>query len=259
MAWEKLAVAGVAKRRLLIQLLQLGLPIVPYDEREGGLGFDLISSFSNNERVMIGHANGIITIDLAETLDDRREALRISLGEPYRTMLGHFRHEIGHYYQKELVIGDAAWEECRALFGDERASYRDGIARHYKFGAPEGWEAAYISDYATMHPWEDFAECFAHYLHITGTLQTAAAAAVVLEATRVRGTTDHDIRPEEDYADLGIERMLDDWKWLSLMFNRVNRAMGQGDLYPFQLPEPVQQKLAYVHRLVSGVRSRAAT
>jgi hypothetical protein len=103
-----------------------------------------------------------------------------------------------------------------------------------------------------MHPWEDFAECFAHYLHITGTLQTAAAAGVVLEAHRVRGTSDHDIRPEESYAELGVERMLDDWRWLSLMFNRVNRAMGHGDLYPFQLPEPVQRKIAYVHRLVTA-------
>ncbi len=250
-AWEKLAEAGVAKRRLLIQLLGLGLPIRPYYVEEGGLGFDLISSMSDNKPVMIGHANGIITIDLAETLDARREALRVSLGEPYRTMLGHFRHEIGHYYQKELVQGEAAWEECRALFGDERASYRDALARHYKFGAPDGWGESFISEYATMHPWEDFAECFAHYLHITGTLETAAAAGVVMEAERMPGTTDHDIIPEGSYARLGIERMLDDWKWMSLMFNRVNRAMGQRDLYPFSLPGPVQRKLAYVHELVT--------
>ena len=127
--------------------------------------------------MIIGHANGIITIDLAETLDLHRETLRISLGEPYRTMLGHFRHEIGHYYQWQLVSEEPLVSECRALFGDERASYSEAIDRHYRLGAPDDWPASYISSYATMHPWEDFAECFAHYLHITGTLATAARSA----------------------------------------------------------------------------------
>ena len=249
MAWEKLADTGVAKRRLMVQLLDLGLPIMPFWQREGGLGFDLLSSFSGT-RVSIGHANGIITIDLAESLDAHREALRVRLGEPYRTMLGHFRHEIGHYYQSVLITDEPTWHACRALFGDERASYRDAIARHYASGAPENWAESFISEYATMHPWEDFAECFAHYLHISGTLDTAAAAGVVLDSKRVAGIVDHDIVPAHDYRDLGIGRMLDDWHWLSLMFNRVNRAMGQRDLYPFELPDPVIEKLAFVHDLV---------
>ena len=248
-AWEKLADTGVAKRRLIVQLLDLGLPITPYWQREGGLGFDLLSSFSGS-RVSIGHANGIITIDLAESLDAHREALRVRLGEPYRTMLGHFRHEIGHYYQSVLITDEATWDACRALFGDERASYRDAIARHYAVGAPDDWAVSFISEYATMHAWEDFAECFAHYLHISGTLDTAAAAGVVLDSTRVSGIVDHDIVPAHDYRELGIGRMLDDWHWLSLMFNRVNRAMGQRDLYPFDLPDPVVAKLAFVHGLV---------
>ncbi|WP_210413920.1 zinc-binding metallopeptidase family protein [Protaetiibacter larvae] len=253
-AWEKLADAGIAKRRLIVQLLELGLPIVPYDEREGGLGFDLLSSLSANAPVMIGHANGIITIDLAETLDARREALRVSLGEPYRTMLGHFRHEIGHYYQKELIVDEASWEACRALFGDERASYRDALDRHYSVGAPANWRASFISEYATMHPWEDFAECFAHYLHLRNTLATAAAAGMVLQADRAPGIVDHDIVPETDYPRDELERMLDDWGWLSLFFNRVSRAMGQRDLYPFELPAPVRAKLAFIHRLVTPYR-----
>jgi len=249
-AWEKLADAGVAKRRLMVQLLELGLPIVPFYEREGGLGFDLLSSFSENKPVMIGHANGIVTIDLAETLDARREALRVSLGEPYRTMLGHFRHEIGHYFQNVLIRDTATWDECRALFGDERASYRDALTRHYRDGAPENWRESYISEYATMHPWEDFAECFAHYLHIRNTLATAAAAGMVLQTDRAPGIVDHDIVPESDYSDATSEQMLADWAWVSLFFNRVNRAMGQRDLYPFELPEPVHEKLAFLHRLI---------
>ena len=249
-AWEKLADAGVAKRRLMVQLLELGLPIVPFYEREGGLGFDLLSSYSENKPVMIGHANGIITIDLAETLDARREALRVSLGEAYRTMLGHFRHEIGHYFQNVLITDDATWAECRALFGDERASYRDALTRHYRDGAPENWRESFISEYATMHPWEDFAECFAHYLHIRNTLATASGAGMVLHADRAPGIVDHDIVPTSDYSDTPSESMLEDWAWVSLFFNRVNRAMGQRDLYPFELPAPVHEKLGFLHRLI---------
>ncbi|MCS0499892.1 zinc-binding metallopeptidase family protein [Protaetiibacter mangrovi] len=247
-AWEKLAAAGVAKRRLMVQLLQLGLPIVPYYEREGGLGFDLLSSLAEGHPVMIGHANGIITIDLAETLDARREALRVSLGEPYRTMLGHFRHEVGHYYQGVLITDEAGWEECRALFGDERASYQDALDRHYTYGAPEGWRTSFISEYATMHPWEDFAECFAHYLHIRATLDTASAAGMVLDSERAARIVDHDVVPRSEYPD--AELMLDDWQWVSLFFNRVNRAMGQHDLYPFELSPPVHEKLGFIDRLI---------
>ncbi|MET0579810.1 MAG: putative zinc-binding metallopeptidase [Ilumatobacteraceae bacterium] len=250
-ALEKLAETSVAKRRLIVQLLELGLPIVPFHERDGGLGFDLVSSRSG-ERVIIGHASGIITIDLAETLDLHREMLRISLGEPYRTMLGHFRHEIGHYYQWQLASEEPLVSECRALFGDERVSYSEAIDRHYRFGAPDDWPASYISSYATMHPWEDFAECFAHYLHITGTLAPAARSAVTMAADRSRGFLAADVVPRRSYADASADEMLSDWRWLSLMFNRINQTMGKGDLYPFTLVGPVVEKLAFVHRLVTN-------
>ena len=160
--------------------------------------------------MIIGHAGGVITIDVVESLDDYRESLRVRLGEPYRTMLGHFRHEVGHYYQNILVeTGSGATrylDECRTLFGDEQASYSDAIARHYATGAPEGWEETFISEYATMHPWEDFAECFAHYLHITDTIETSREAGMVLHADRVRFTAPRDIVPLESYADEPIER-----------------------------------------------------
>jgi hypothetical protein len=250
-AREKLADTGVATRRLLVQLMELGLPIVPWDEEDGGLGFDMKSSFSG-EKVMIGHANGIITMDLAETLSDHRERLRVVLGEPYRTMLGHFRHEVGHYYQWVLASEDPLLTECRSIFGDERASYSDAINRHYRFGPDDGWEERFISSYATMHPWEDFAETWAHYLHITCTLSTAAKGALRMEADRTRGLIADDVVPRLDYADATIEEILADWKWVSLLFNRVNRAMGKDDLYPFVLVEPVVRKLDYVHRLVRG-------
>jgi hypothetical protein len=251
-ALEKLAEASKAKRRLLIQLAELGLPVEPYHQRDGGLAFDLLSSRSGDGPVTTGHASGVVTIDLVETLDDHRERLRIQLGEPYRTMLGHFRHEVGHYYQWILVEQGPRIDECRELFGDERASYSDALDRHYRVGAPDGWEASYISEYATMHPWEDFAETFAHYLHITDTLTTAGTAGMVIETDRFPGVLDHDLRPADSYSELGIDRLLDDWRWLSLFFNAVNHAMGKDDLYPFRIVEPVERKLAFVHDVVTS-------
>ena len=169
-------------------------------------------------------------------------------------MLGHFRHEVGHYYQNILVENgsgaDEYLDECRELFGDERAGYSDAIARHYKFGAPDGWEETYISEYATMHPWEDFAECFAHYLHITDTIDTSREAGLVLKADRVRFSAPRDIVPLESYVDEPIERLLFDWRWLSLFFNRVNTAMGKNPVYPFEIPEAVVAKLGFVHRVI---------
>jgi len=255
-ARSALARVAVDKRRLLIQVMELGLPITPHYERPGGLAFDLVSSHSG-QRVTIGHANGVITIDLAESQGDYREQLRVRLGEPYRTMLGHFRHEIGHYYQRILLgragdgpASEALWEECRTLFGDERASYKDARKRHYSEGAPEGWTSSYISDYATMHPWEDFAETFAHYLHITGTLQTAAAVGIHLDAA-VTNLRDTDVVPRESYEDEPIQGLLNDWEWMSEAFNRINRSMGFGDLYPFDLVLPVRHKLGFIHEIVT--------
>lgn len=249
-ALEKLAKTEEAKRRLLLQLADLGLPIVGWDIRKGGLGFDLISSLSDGKPVTIGHSNGIITIDLAESLDDRREALRVRLGEPYRTILGHLRHEVGHYFQNVLLTDDEAWGRSRELFGDERANYREALARYYKVGAPSDWRDGFISEYATMHPWEDFAETFAHYLHITGTLQTAAVIGIRLDA-KVTNLRDTDVVPRVSYETEPVQRLLTDWEWMSQGFNRINRSMGFGDLYPFTIPNPVRHKLAFVHDIVT--------
>ncbi|OBI44444.1 putative zinc-binding metallopeptidase [Mycobacterium sp. E796] len=255
-AVEKLASTAVALRRLVYQLIDIGLPIDPYWRKDGGLAFDLLSSYSGRERVVIGHADGVITIDLVESLDAYREALRVNLGEPYRTMLGHFRHEVGHYYQNVLVEQDPGaaryLDECREIFGDERVDYQAEMARHYKFGAPPDWGDSYISEYATMHPWEDFAECFAHYLHIADTMATTREAGMILHADRVRFSVPRDIVPLASYDVAPIEHLLEDWKWLALFFNQVNTAMGKNPLYPFHIPPPVVCKLAFVHKVIRG-------
>ncbi|WP_284224245.1 zinc-binding metallopeptidase family protein [Mycobacterium antarcticum] len=254
LAREKLVPTAAALRRLVYQLVDLGLPIDPFWRREGGLAFDLLSSYTTGAKVIIGHAGGVVTIDVVESLDDYRESLRVRLGEPYRTMLGHFRHEVGHYYQNILIETGSGAEEyladCRALFGDERVSYSDAIARHYRSGAPANWNESFISEYATMHPWEDFAECFAHYLHIADTMDTSREAGMVLLADRVRFAAPGDIIPLDGYTDQPVERMLSDWHWMSLFFNRVNTAMGRDPLYPFEIPPAVVAKLGFVHEVI---------
>ena len=261
-AVEKLVSTGIALRRLIYQLIDIGLPVDPFWRKDGGLAFDLLSSYSRGERVVIGHADGVITIDLVESLDDYRESLRVRLGEPYRTMLGHFRHEVGHYYQNILVETDPGaaryLDECREIFGDERADYQDEIARHYKFGAPANWSDSYISEYATMHPWEDFAECFAHYLHITDTIDTSRESGLVLRADMARFSVPRDIVPPTSYDDASIEELLDDWKWMAMFFNRVNTAMGKNPLYPFDIPPAVVRKLAFVHKVIRETAGTAA-
>ncbi|MCG2802379.1 MAG: putative zinc-binding peptidase [Cellulomonas sp.] len=253
-ALERLAETGKAKRRLLVGLADLGLPVEPYWLVDGGLAFDLLSSQSGRGPVVIGHAGGVITIDLAESLDALREQLRVTLGEPYRTMLGHFRHEVGHYYQWQLVERPAGslLDECREVFGDERASYADALTQHYASGAPAGWETGFISEYATMHPWEDFAETFAHYQHILDTLGTVAHGGLRIDASALLGSRSQDVVPRTSYADVPMAVALEDWQWVSYELNRANRAMGKGDLYPFTIPVAVGRKLDLVHRIVTS-------
>jgi hypothetical protein len=232
-----------AKRRAIMQLLDLGLPGVGPDQP----AFDLLSS--DHEPVATGHADGVITIDLAETDDARREQRRAEFGEPYRTMLGHLRHELGHYFQPLIVAGDDGWTECRRLFGDEREDYERALARHYSCGAPADWPQRHVSAYATMHPWEDWAETFAHYLHIRDTLQTAAEYGVTVQGPRaVRRDRSLKATPRPEAGDRGFDEVLDNWLPLTYALNAVNRSMGRDDLYPFTLAEPVIEKLRFVHR-----------
>ena len=195
-----------AKRRLVYQLLDLGLPLDSWQDRANGLGYDMLSS--EGGPVTIGHQDGIITIDLAETDDPTREKVRQDMGEAYRTMLGHLRHETGHWYWYELVETPGLVEPFRELFGDERASYQESIDRHYASGPPADWPERFVSAYATMHPWEDFAETFAHYLHIRDTLQTAAAYGVRIDVPAGEDlVADPDVEVEHEPFDA----ILSDW------------------------------------------------
>ena len=242
------AAAEAAKRRLVYQLLLLGLPLGP------DLGFDLLSS--ERRPVMTGHADGLITLDLAESDDASREQRRADMEEPYRTLLGHFRHEIGHYYWPVLVEQAGRLDRCRELFGDERGDYQAALDAHYEQGAPEGWEQRYVSAYATMHPWEDWAETWAHYLHIRDTLQTAGEFGVSVAGPAAvpdpQLASEPSPEPQSSFA-----AIVASWIPLTYALNAINRSMGSGDLYPFVLAGPAIDKLAFVHACVEGPPPRS--
>jgi hypothetical protein len=241
----------MAKRRLIFQLAELGLPVIPRDEGASrGLAFDLLSSAET--KVVTGHDNGVITLDLAEADHEHREHLRQQLGEPYRTLLGHFRHEIGHYYWPILVDEPDVLDACRVLFGDDREDYSLAVKRHYDAppDAGQSWWRTHISHYATMHPYEDWAETFAHYLHIVDTLQTAESfglSALSPGVARWHPPGDRVTRPDGSSS---FGEMVDKWLELSYALNQINRSMGHVDLYPFVLASTVIRKLAFVDHLI---------
>jgi hypothetical protein len=247
------AEAEGAKRRLVFELASLELPIESWKQRPGGLAFELLSSA--DEPVTTGHADGVITLDLDETDPAHRERMRVRLGEPYRTVLGHFRHEIGHYYEPLLAPeGSAAREQFREMFGDEREDYQQALDRHYRDGPPSDWALSHVSAYATMHPWEDFAETFAHYLHIRDTLQTAAAYGVRVDGPAIATTDPFPLRAWADERPTDVEAMLDTWIPMTYALNAISRSMGESDLYPFVLSPAVEAKLTFIDGLI---RNRA--
>ena len=243
-AMVEFAAAEAAKRRLVVELTELGLDIVDRTaDPDGGLAFDLLSSEAAGEQVMTGHDNGLITLNLAEGDDVHREQLRVSMGEPYRTLLGHFRHEVGHYYSFVLAGSGENKAAFDAVFGDQNADYQAALDRHYSQGAPAGWEQNYVSSYATMHPSEDWAETFAHYLHIRDTIDTAAAFGMAPAGATLANPL---------ATDAGFDHIISIWIPLTWSLNMINRSMGHPDLYPFVLPPKVLDKMRLVHRLVTG-------
>ncbi|HEX2943164.1 MAG TPA: putative zinc-binding metallopeptidase, partial [Rhodopila sp.] len=204
-------------------------------------------------KVMTGHDNGLITIALIEADDAERERRRAQMQEPYRSLLGHFRHEVGHYFWDVLVRDGDKLDAFRAMFGDDRQDYGAALQRHYENGPPADWQAQYVSQYASTHPWEDWAETWAHYLHIVDTLEMAAAFGIRVRPRLVKEetlTAEIDLDPYR--GDASMQQIIDAWLPLTFAINSLNRAMGQPDLYPFMLSAAVVAKLDFVHRLVHG-------
>ncbi|WP_084544636.1 zinc-binding metallopeptidase family protein [Derxia gummosa] len=239
-----------AKRRLLYTLLCLGLPFPPKTEDpEHGLSFHFLEQVDPAQRVLTGHDHGLITLNIAEADDAHREAMRTSMHEPYRTLVGHFRHESGHYYWDRLIDGSPWLEECRALFGDDRADYGEALQHHYNEGPPADWSTRFVSSYATAHPWEDWAECWAHYLHFMDGLETAAAWGLKLETVTPGASPVIAQAPGVNDAAVG-PALVERWLPVSQFINAMTRSLGLHDGYPFQMPPAVVAKLEFIHKVV---------
>ena len=254
-------------------LLALGLPIVDrHDDPESGLAFEFLAdpdpsvefsdSLGGHSRVMTGHRGGKITINLAEADPSAREGIRKQMNELYRTLLGHFRHEIGHYYWSQLVESTPWLEQARVLFGDERQEYADALERYYREGPAADWPQHYISAYASAHPWEDWAETWAHYLHMVDTLETAHDFGYSIKGRKVmqpsavlKNAMQHAYDPAARNAT--FDTLLGDWINLTVAMNSLNRSMGLPDAYPFVLLSEAAEKLRFVHRLIRQSVNRA--
>lgn len=239
-----------AKRRLIFTLLQLRLPLLGMGAKQA-LRFRLLADERvdtgavdppDQEPIHIGHEDGCLTVDVGEADDAHREAIRKRMHEPYRTMLGHLRHEIGHYYWYVLVDGTPLQPAFRALFGDERNGYEAALKNHYECAPLDTWQQWFVSAYASAHPWEDFAETWAHYIHILDTLETASAAMMATAGGVI-------ISPLPLVAERPFAAMLDAWRSLSVCLNQLNRSMGMRDAYPFAVTDRVAEKLGFIHEI----------
>jgi hypothetical protein len=251
-----------AKHRMFYSLMRLGLPLMTRAENPvTGLAFDFLvdpaESYRMGPPVLTGHLNGLITMNIAEADDVERERRRMLFGEYYRTLLGHFRHEIGHYFWNVLVRQDQSLWDFRALFGDESQNYAAALQRHHTYGPPDDWAEGYVSAYATCHPWEDFAETWAHYLHIVDTLETASVFGLRL-SPHFRNKTAPTVAIDFDpHQSPDLDRMVEAWLPLTYAINSLSRSMGQPALYPFKLTPAVIAKLSFIHERIDAVQGHA--
>ncbi len=250
---------SIAKRRLVSFLISLHLPVASKisEDPENGLAFDFLQPGSEGVTVMTGHSNGIITVNMEETVDATRERIRTAMHEPYRTLLGHLRHETGHYYWDRLVAGTQWLEGFRSLFGDEQQDYAAALQAHYDQGPPAGWQERFVSAYASAHPWEDWAETWAHYLHMLDTFDTALSFGLDPEVTvelEVEAFGEEALFPTPDPDGPSFLHFLNSWVRLTAVLNELSRAMGLPDFYPFVTSRGAAAKLYFVHLVIREVR-----
>jgi hypothetical protein len=251
-AWRKIE---DGKHRLFYTLMKLRLPLDHgFKDNRERLRFDFLATplDAATSKVMTGHDNGLITVAVEEADDAERERRRHVMHEPYRTLLGHFRHEIGHYFWDILVRDGNQVENCRAIFGDERQDYAQALQRHYAGGAPPNWQNSFVSAYATTHPWEDFAETWAHYLHIVDALEMAHAFGIHIHPAIAKVGELEAAVDFQPYRVPDVTTLIDTWIPLSNALNAMNRTMGQPDVYPFVLSPAVIRKLGAIHDLIHG-------
>lgn len=251
-----------AKRILVSQLISLGLPVASKvsEDPEHGVMFDLLRSPKEGPRVLTGHDNGLITLNVEEADDAIREKTRLEMGEPYRTLLGHFRHEIGHYYWDRLVDGTPWLEKFRELFGDERQDYAAALKRNYEQGPPADWADHHISSYASVHAWEDWAESWAHYLHVVDSLDTALRFGLRGQDVEqaVEPFTVNDLYDPDAPDAQRVILLVNSWVQLTTVLNELSRSMGQHDFYPFVMTRSVLRKVHFIQMIVKETRHGAS-
>jgi hypothetical protein len=189
--------------------------------------------------VQMGHIEGVVTISVAEADPVVRTTRREALDEPYRTMIGHMRHEISHMLWWRLSLRADFLEAFRAMFGDERIDYAAEMQRHFNDGPPPDWRQRYLTAYASSHPHEDWAETAAHLVHLTDIADSFVAAG--LSSPELPGSG------WDPYAETNAEKLVWAAASLAVAVNHVNRSMGLSDLYPFVLSEAALRKLVFVH------------
>jgi hypothetical protein len=247
-AWYRLE---VAKRRLIYTLMSFRLPLVGKSEQTpNGLAFEFLNDTAkpngDSSRVLTGHDNGLIIINVAEADDVYREQQRTQQNEPYRTLLGHFRHEIGHYYWDRLVQNGPRLEQFRQIYGDERADYQEALKKHYSQGPPANWEQQFISAYASSHPWEDWAESWAHVLHMSDALETAQSMGLSIKPQRADEPSLPRLPKPPTPGNTAFDQLIQAWFSLTFMLNNLTRGLGLADGYPFVLSTEVLGKLRFV-------------
>jgi hypothetical protein len=251
----------LAKRRLISSLVAFGLPVASRvsEDRERGLAFDLLRAPWNGTRVLTGHCEGIITLNIEEADDSTREKVREQMREPYRTLLGHLRHEAGHYYWDRLIDHSNWLSGFRELFGDETQDYQAALERHYQQGPPQDWTLHYVSAYASVHPWEDWAETWAHYLHMADTLGTASNFRLDMDSLELpfEGFESDSLRRPTEPNGAAFLQLLNFWGRATVVLNELSRSMGLADFYPFVLSRDAVAKLHFVHTLIESAAQTA--
>ncbi len=240
-----------AKRWLFYTLARLGLDRLPGEQ---GPVYEFLADLPGAPPVMTGHAQGVITLNVAEADDDERARRRLALHEPYRTLLGHLRHECGHYFWDALVLRGGHLQVFRDVFGDERADYAEALRAHYARTPlqPADWQADHVSAYATAHPWEDWAETWAHYLHMVDLLETAASYQTAITVPHATAPQRQQVHDPFSQPRPGFDAMVHDWAPLTLLLNSLNRSLGQQDAYPFAPSPGALAKLRFVHELIAS-------
>ena len=195
---------------------------------------------------MTGHNNGLITLALKEADDAVREQVREAMGEPYRTLLGHFRHESGHYFWDRLVAPDPESLDVVSRPVRRRARGLCGGAERALCAKARRPTGRRISSAPMPAPIPGRISPKAGRIICTSSTRWRRRRAFDLSVVTRRKTTRINFDPHNAAS---MQQLIDAWLPITFTVNGLNRSMGQPDLYPFILSPRTIAKLAFVHAL----------